>query len=478
MAGTILIIDDEKTIRWSLGEALREGGYDVVDAETASDGVATFRERPSDLVLLDMKLPDGSGLDVLSKIRELDASVPVIMMTAYGEVETAVEAMKNGAWDFVLKPYSLEKLRVTIANALEREKLRTEVRYTRARNAGGGEFSRNFIGQSPAMKEIFERIRKIGQSRANTILITGESGVGKELVARAIHSCSYEDPRPFMEINCASVPESLLESELFGHEKGAFTDAKQRKMGLVELAEGGTLFLDEIGEMGITLQSRLLRVLENKTFRRVGGVKDLTVNTRIVSATNRDLAEAIEDRSFRADLYYRLKVIPLVIPPLRARREDIPLLVNHFIDRFNRELGKRVAPAGRDVLEVLMAYEWPGNVRELRNVIERAMLLEAEESILVEHLPPEIRGSSDAPRPPQAASVAEAFMPMTLREVERIQIERTLAQTNGNKSRAAGILGISRQTLREKLKVFRAADQGRQSDHEAGTLAAGTDSPD
>jgi transcriptional regulator with PAS, ATPase and Fis domain len=271
-----------------------------------------------------------------------------------------------------------------------------------------------------------------------------------------------------MEINCASVPETLLESELFGYEKGAFTDAKTRKKGLVELAEGGTLFLDEIGEMGITLQSRLLRVLENKTFRRVGGVKDMTVNTRIVSATNRDLQEAIKEKLFREDLYYRLKVIPLQIPSLRERRDDIPLLVNHFVERFNRELGKQVAMPGSDVVGLLMRYDWPGNVRELKNVIERAMLLDAHEELLVSHLPPEIRGQAGTEIPsvrpassassPSSASLMESFFPMTLRDVERIQIERTLDQTNGNKSRAAAILGISRQTLREKLKTFNAAD--------------------
>jgi DNA-binding NtrC family response regulator len=456
MPKTILIIDDEKTIRWSLGEALATSGYDTIEADTAAGGIARFRDASPDLVLLDMKLPDGSGLDVLKTIKAEDPAVPVIMMTAYAEVETAVEAMKSGAYDFVAKPYSAEKLRVTIANALETQRLKGEIAYLRSGTTGVS-FFKQFIGRSPAMTEIFDKIRKIGQSKANTILITGESGTGKELVARAIHACSHEESRPFMEINCASVPETLLESELFGYEKGAFTDAKTRKKGLVELAEGGTMFLDEIGEMGITLQSRLLRVLENKTFRRVGGVKDMTVNTRIISATNRDLQGAIKEKLFREDLYYRLKVIPLHIPPLRERREDIPLLVNHFIERFNRELGKQVMPAGVDVMNLLLAYDWPGNVRELKNVVERAMLLDAQDALLVSHLPPEIRGQAGTEIPTvrsSSATVAEAFFPMTLRDVERIQIERTLEQTHGNKSRAAAILGISRQTLREKLKTF------------------------
>jgi two-component system response regulator AtoC len=457
MPKTILIIDDEKTIRWSLSEALSESNYDVVDAETAEKGVKLFKEKSPDLVLLDMKLPDGNGIGVLREIKGDDPLVPVIMMTAYGEVETAVEAMKGGAYDFILKPYSLEKLRVTIANALETHRLKSEIAYLKSGSTGRS-FFKQFIGQSEQMVQIFDKIQKIGQSKANTILITGESGCGKELVARAIHACSHEDSRPFMEINCASVPETLLESELFGHEKGAFTDAKMRKKGLVELAEGGTLFLDEIGEMGTTLQSRLLRVLENKTFRRVGGVKDLHVNTRIISATNRDLESAIEEKIFRKDLYYRLKVIPLHIPPLRERKEDIPLLVNFFVERYNKELGKRVKPVSREVMELLMAHEWPGNVRELKNVIERAMLLEAEEEILSSHLPPEVVGAvADAGASTKAsASLLDSFFPMTLKEMEKIQIERTLEQTDGNKSKAANILGISRQTLREKLKTFHA----------------------
>ncbi len=460
MPKTILIIDDEKTIRWSLGEALVASGYETVDAETASAGIAAFRDASPDLVLLDMKLPDGSGLDVLKTLKAEDPAVPVVMMTAYAELETAVEAMKIGAYDFIAKPYSADKLRITISNALETQRLKSEIAYLRPSSTGTA-FFKQFIGRSPAMTEIFEKIRKIGQSKASTILITGESGSGKELVARAIHACSHDEQRPFMEINCASVPETLLESELFGYEKGAFTDAKTRKKGLVELAEGGTLFLDEIGEMGIMLQSRLLRVLENKTFRRVGGVKDMTVNTRIISATNRDLQQAIRDKLFREDLYYRLKVIPLHIPSLRERREDLPLLVGHFIERFNRELGKQVAPPANDVMELMMRYDWPGNVRELRNVIERAMLLEAQDALLVSHLPPEIRGHAGGGELPTirsaSATIADTFFPMTLRDIERIQIERTLEQTNGNKSRAAAILGISRQTLREKLKTFLAA---------------------
>lgn len=465
MLKKILIIDDEKTIRWSLREALGQA-YSIIDAEDGEGGLKLFQEQSADLVLMDMKLPGESGIEVLKKLKAIDPSLPVIMMTAYGEVETAVEAMKMGAYDFVLKPFALEKLKIAISNALETHQLRNEIAYLKQRSSTKSTFA-NFIGQSKPMQDVFEKLRKIGKSKANTILITGESGVGKELVARTIHEFSYEQPRPFMEINCASVPETLLESELFGYEKGAFTDAKTRKKGLVELAEGGTLFLDEIGEMGITLQSRLLRVIENKTFRRVGGLQDLRVNARIVAATNRDLEEEIKNKAFRNDLYYRLKVIPVHVPPLRERKEDIALLVNHFIDRYNRELGKRVKPVSREVVMALVGYDWPGNVRELKNVIERGMLLDAEEEFLVEHLPPEIRkGEATVENQRASAQVVSTFFPMTLREIERIQIEKTLVQTSGNKSKAASILGISRQTLREKLKIFEGADMARQADRQ------------
>ncbi|MBP2681182.1 MAG: Fis family transcriptional regulator, partial [Candidatus Krumholzibacteriota bacterium] len=426
MSRMILIVDDEKTIRWSLGEALTGEGYEVAEAENAEKGFDIFKDRSPDLVLLDLRLPGEDGLSLLGRMKAMDPTVPVIMMTAYGEVGTAVEAMKTGAYDFVQKPFVLEKIKITIENALETHRLKSENAYYKEKTAGPSGF-RQFIGQSAAMTDIFAKIQKIGKSKANTILITGESGVGKELVARTIHASSHDDPRPFMEINCASVPETLLESELFGYEKGAFTDAKTRKKGLVELAEGGTLFLDEIGEMGITLQSRLLRVIENKTFRRVGGVQDLRVNTRIVAATNRDLEAAIEEKSFRKDLYYRLKVIPIHVPPLRERKEDVPLLVNHFVDRFNRELGKKVKPVSREVMEALVAYDWPGNVRELKNVIERAMLLDAEVEILLDHLPGEIyRGERRRTGAEHSARVLPSFFPMTLREMERVQIERTL----------------------------------------------------
>ena len=453
MSGRVLIIDDEKAIRWSLGEALSKQDYEVEEAENGKKGIAAFRKDPADIVILDLKLPDTSGLQVLEKLRDEDADLPVIMMTAYGEVETAVEAIKGGAYDFLLKPFSLDKMKVSIKNALENRRLRSELDEMRKKGREDYDF-KNFIGKSEVMKNVFRKVRKIGRSRASTILIQGESGTGKELVARAIQEASEGGrSRPFLEINCAALPETLLESELFGHEKGAFTDAKTRKKGLFELAEGGTIFLDEIGEMGVTLQSRLLRVLENKTFRRVGGVRDMKVNTRIISATNRDLKNAIKEGTFRNDLYYRLQVIPVQLPPLRERKEDIPLLVNHFISMFNKEFKKSIKKAGAGVIRILQGYSWPGNVRELKNVIERAILLDAEDELLPEHMPAEISGEQGPDDDGKEKEYAE-IGPMSIKDMERILIDRTLEHTGGNKSQAARILGISRQTLREKTKLY------------------------
>ena len=454
MSKRILIVDDEKTIRWSLGEALRNIDYEVAEAENGKNALKVFQDDPFDLVILDLKLPDIDGIQVLKKLKETDSEVPVIMMTAYGEIETAVEAIKNGAYDFILKPFQLEKMKVSIANALESSSLKQQLDGIRKKERETYNF-KNFLGRSKVMQEVFKKLKKIGESKASTILIQGESGTGKELVARAIHESSNGSNRPFLEINCAALPETLLESELFGHEKGAFTDAKYRKKGLFELAEGGTIFLDEIGEMGITLQSRLLRVIENKTFRRVGGVKDLRVNTRIISATNRDLKQAIKEGKFRNDLYYRLQVIPVYLPPLRERKEDIPLLANHFIAMFNKEFKKNVRSISPEVEKLLQRYSWPGNVRELKNIIERAMLLEAEEELLPEHLPPEITGSEEEILPHEGPATIDELYPITLKEMERLVIEKTLNETGQNKSQAAKILGISRQTLREKVKQYR-----------------------
>jgi DNA-binding NtrC family response regulator len=467
MRMTILIVDDEKTIRWSLGEGLRKGGFEILEAASGEEGIQLFLDKSPDCVLLDLKLPGLDGIEVLRRMRKENAEVPVVMMTAYGDVDRAVEAMKLGAYDFVTKPFMIEKMKVTIEHALETCRLRSQVRDL---ERGRGDWMSTFVGKSAAMQDVFRIVQKIGQSKATTVLITGESGTGKELVARAIHSCSSADG-PFVEINCGALPEPLLESELFGHEKGAFTDAKARKRGLVEVAEGGTLFLDEIGEMGLTLQTRLLRLIENKTFRRVGGLEDLQVRTRIVAATNRDLEKAIEDGVFRKDLYYRLKVIPIQLPSLRERLGDVPLIANFFIDHYNKELNKRVRKLAPEITSILQGYDWPGNVRELRNVLERAMLLEAQDEILAEHLPVELVTPNTQVVKQRASFLEESFKPTSLRVMEYFFITKTLEATNGNKSQAAKLLGISRQTLREKLKGFEPDDGGDDAEIGAARLA-------
>jgi DNA-binding NtrC family response regulator len=454
MLKKIVIVDDEQAIRWSLGEALKNEGYETEEIENGKKALKAFRNDPADLIILDLKLPDINGIEVLKKIKEMDEQVPVIMMTAYGQIETAVEAIRCGAYDFLLKPFQLEKMKITIRNAFEKSKLRNELNGIKKKNRDSYSF-KNFIGKSDVMLKVFERVKKIGASRASTILIQGESGTGKELVARAIHESSMGKDRAFMEINCAALPETLLESELFGHEKGAFTDAKRRKIGLFEIAEGGTIFLDEIGEMGVTLQSRLLRVIENKTFRRVGGVKDLIVNTRIISATNRELKEEITKGNFRNDLYYRLQVIPIQLPPLRDRTEDIELLANHFISIFNKEFKKKIKPIGSEITKLFQNYSWPGNVRELKNIIERAVLLDAESEIMVEHLPLEIQAGSVEEVEDRSNMNIDQLYPLSMKEMEKLLIIKTLERTDGNKSESSRILGISRQTLRDKVKLYK-----------------------
>ncbi len=445
MSQTILIVDDEQTLRWSLGEALKDR-FRILEADNGPDGLRLIQEEDPDLVLLDGRLPGMEGIEVLEQSRAGGYAGQVIMMTAFGELETAVKAMKLGAFDFVTKPFQLEKMRKSIDNGLEANRLRMENKRWEQAQKQGDPFS-DFIGVSPCMEDLFAKIRKIGSSKAATVLIQGESGSGKELVARAIHRSTVSTSGPVVEINCAAIPENLLESELFGHEKGAFTDAKARKKGLIEAASGGTLFLDEIGEMGLGLQARLLRVLENRTYRRVGGIEDLQVKARIVAATNKDLLVESETGAFRKDLYYRLGVIVLEVPPLRQRQEDVGALAEFFIKRFNYELGKSVGPVDKEVLSLLEAYSWPGNIRELKNLLERILLLECEDSIVVANLPREIRE-------PEAVRFTEEeqFRPEPISAVELRHIVRTLDFTSGNKSRAAQILGISRQTLREKLK--------------------------
>jgi two-component system response regulator AtoC len=455
----ILVVDDERTLRFTLKEGLSEEGYRVEVAADGAEALETLERDEFHLVLLDQKLPDQSGIDLLKTIKAKRPGTQVVIMTAFGKFQSAVEAAKAGCYDYVGKPFELDHMKLIIQNALAQTRLSEEVtrlRDAERRRAG----SMLIVGGSSKMIKIIETIHKIAQTGSSTVLLQGETGVGKELLAREIHDQGPSRYGPFVEVNCSAFPENLLESELFGYEKGAFTDAKRTKKGLMEMANAGTLFLDEIGEMSLNLQSKLLRALEMKKFRRVGGTSDVFVETRIVAASNRDLRALVDQERFREDLFYRLDVIRLVIPPLRERTEDIPPLIDHFVAHWNRELGRSVKGPNDEALELLLAYRWPGNVRELRNVIERAILLESEEWILPEHLPLEIVGAGGSgPRVLETRLHAEGGV-TTLAQAERIAIEMALDRAGGNKTRAAEALGISRQTLRTKLKEYRIDSPG------------------
>jgi len=447
----ILVVDDEYLIRWSLQQDLAKEGYEVLVAESGEEAVRVVRETPPDLVLLDIQLPGIDGVRTLEKIKALDPEIVVIMITAYAMVDTAVAAMKLGAHDYINKPYNLEGVKLSIRKGLETNRLRGEVR--RLRQEQHGRFGANtVIAESPSMRQVMQMVERVAASAATTVLLLGESGTGKDLVAKAIHYGSARAEKAFMAVNCASLPEHLLESELFGHEKGAYTDAKGTKKGIFELADEGTLFLDEIGEMRFDLQAKLLRVIEEKSFRRVGGVKDIQVDVRIIAASNKDLDMERSKGRFRDDLFYRLKVVPITLSPLRERREDIVPLARHYIERFNREFGKRVEGLGDGAEKALLRYSWPGNVRELKNVLERAIILEAGERVEAADLPPEILSLPGADAPPLAFELPPEGISME--KVEEDLVRKALAQTGGNQTKAARMLSISRDALRYKMKKF------------------------
>ena len=373
MPATILVVDDEQLIRWTLRQHLERAGHRVVEAETGGDALARLSEG-ADLALLDFRLPDADGLEVLLRMREADPDVVVILMTAHSSIEVAVEAMKRGAHHYARKPLHADEILLLVEKALETTRLRREVKALRAAQ-GAPHAPGAMVGESGPMKRVRALLDRVAASPASTVLLTGESGTGKDLAARFVHHASSRAAGPFQNITCSALPESLLESELFGHERGAFTDARQQRKGLLELADGGTVFLDEIGEITPALQAKLLRFLEDKSFKRVGGAADVRVDVRVVAATNRRLSAEVEAGRFREDLFYRLQVVPVEMPPLRDRDGDVPLLASHWIDRFNREFRKRVAGITPEAIGLLESHPWPGNVRELRNAIERAMLL-------------------------------------------------------------------------------------------------------
>ncbi len=457
--GTLLVVDDERSLRFSIGEWARDEGYAPLEAATGREALEAVRERGVDAVILDLKLGDEDGLRVLRELRDLDASLPVVMLTGHGTVEQAVRAIQLGAYDFMLKPPDLGHLGVVLDRALEHARLRQEVSRLRESAAGRVEI----VGSSDGLKGALSRLERAAKASSSTVLIHGETGSGKELMARYLHDKSARAGGPFVELNCSAIPEQLLESELYGHERGAFTDAKRFRKGVFELADRGTLFLDEIGVMAPQLQAKLLRVLETRTFRRVGGAVDITVDVRVVAATHRDLTRLVSEGRFREDLYFRLNVVPVVVPPLRERTSDIPPLAEHFVARFCRELGRPTARLHPGALERMQAYRWPGNVRELRNVIERVVLLEADDEIRAEHLPPEMSASAG----PRGTGGGEPFPTGVVRplaDVEKMAIEHALRVCDGNKTRAATLLGIARQTLRTKLKEYAIADDGEDSE--------------
>lgn len=452
----IAVIDDEALFRDWLSEHLTAAGYTVEGAATGAEALRFVCETSPALVLLDMRLPDADGLELLARFREIDRDMVIIIVTAYGEVETAVQAVKAGAYHFLQKPIDLDDLLITIEKSLEARRLRHEVAALREQHRW--RFADiELVGRSATIHQIAETVEKVAQSDSASVLLQGESGTGKDLVARAIHAHSRRCNQPFLEVNCTALPENLLESELFGHERGAFTDAGERKRGLAELADGGTLFLDEIGDAPLGAQVKLLRFLEDSKFKRLGGTVDVTVDVRVIAATNRDLDKAIRDEQFRSDLYYRLKVVPIHIPPLRERPEDVAPLALYFVEKLTRDVKRGPTTLPASTIAILEAYPWPGNARELRNVLERVIILENVQEILPEHLPPEIRCVE---RPSDAS---DYIFPLPreglcMGRVERDLIEQALARAGGNVTRAAKLLGLSRDTLRYRLIKYRYGD--------------------
>ncbi len=451
---TVLVVDDEILIRKSLSRVLREKGFAVETASTGAEALEKVGSARPQVMILDMRLPDTDGLSVLKRAKQVDPLLQVIIITAYGDVQSAVDAMKLEACDYLRKPYEMEDIVLAVESAGRSFRKESELDLRR-RQAWQHYSGDEIIGTSEPMNEVRELIDKVVRSQATSVLITGESGTGKELVARAIHYRSDRAQAPLMEVNCSSFHESLLENELFGHERGAFTDATDTKKGLVELCDGGTLFLDEVADMSLATQAKLLRFIDYRNFKRVGGAQDIAVDIRIVAATNKDLDAEVRAGRFRSDLYFRLKVVSIHLPPLRDRGGDIAMLARHFLHEFARKFQKEFRDISPEVERIYQTYRWPGNVRELKNVLERVVLLEEGDELRMEHLPAELAGRHSPATDP-------SILAPTLAQLEAEHIAEVLRLTAGNKTRAARILGISRQGLIEKLRRVRLEDSGRQ----------------
>jgi two-component system, NtrC family, response regulator AtoC len=457
---TVLIVDDERTLARAIKAFMDQAGY---QAEVAGDAEQAIELLPSlrpDVVFTDVRLPGMSGIELLRRIREFDPAIPVIIMTAYGTIEGAVEAVKLGAFDYMKKPVDLEELKLLADRARETAVLKQELSYYRRRAASELPLA-GVLGNSPAIRAVMERVRQVAiLDETPPVLITGETGTGKGLVARSLHGSSSRSGKPFIDINCTALPANLMEAELFGYERGAFTDAKESKLGLFEAAEGGFLLLDEVGDLESSLQGKLLRAIEERTVRRVGGIRDRKIDVRILAATNRDLEREVQQGRFRSDLYFRLAVILLHLPPLRERGDDALLLAEHFLRRFSAKYGKDVRDISAGAREVLLSYPWPGNIRELSHVIERAVLWSRDTTIDVEHLSltTPLRPDDDGLRPTEPAAAigatAEASPSGDLTQWERTMIERAMREARGNQTKAAQRLGITRDTLRYRLKKF------------------------
>jgi len=446
----ILVVDDEKIIRDGCSRILLKEGYEVFTADSGEEALERFDLEPFDLILLDIKMPGMGGIETLGRLKEIDPGLTILMITGYPSIETAVKAIKLGAYDYVNKPFTPDVLRIAVDRALERKNLVNENHHLRQQLKARNEAD-IIIGRSEVMRNIYELVRRTAPTDS-TVLISGESGTGKELVARAIHDYSLREEREFVTVDCSALVETLLESELFGHVKGSFTGAIQAKYGSFELANGGTFFFDEIGNLSLDIQAKLLRVIQEKEIKPVGGEKTIKIDVRIIAATNQDLRQSIAKKTFREDIYYRLNVVPIHIPPLRERKEDIPLLVNHFLKRFNRKREVPVTKVEPETMKLLMSYGWPGNVRELENGIERALILEDGDTLQPRCFPWLVEKRQMRP----FAGNSKVY---SLEELEKQHIERVLRETRGRRGQAAGLLGIDRKTLYQKIKKYRLAEK-------------------